>query len=306
MRLLQSCSRLLKPDEPYVYFAWHLTNWCNYKCSYCPTLRQITNNFTVDQHAQMYKGVLARLSTVEAPFTMCLTGGEPTLYPHIYDVVKGLSENDKCHNVVLMTNLSRPVSFYQQFADIGSERVVVMASAHPEYVKRDQFIQKSSILSKLSPMRFTAHVCLSDDPNTWPDTKSLIDALRAEGVNVKPNLLYETLDSKQNYTEEFYAIFEPYLEDNEGGLLHELRCEYDDGTSEVLKDYEVELKQLNHFKGFKCRTAAFKITMEGDIRNVCTDRRVPILLNNKNLLIEEVCPKEVCAGRQLLTYPKRR
>lgn len=306
MRLLQSCSRLLKPNEPFVYFAWHLTNWCNYKCSYCPTLRQITNDFTVDDHAKMYKSVLARLNTVETPFTMCLTGGEPTLYPHLYDVVKGLSENKNCVNAVLMTNLSRPVSYYQQFADIGSEKIVVMASAHPEYTKRDQFIQKAIAMSKHTPMRFTAHICLMDDPATWQTTKQYIDILRGEGVNVKPNLLYETLDSKQRYTKEFYDIFEPYLQDNDGGLLHELECRFDDGTVEALKDYEVELRGLNCFKGFRCKTAAFKITMEGEIRNVCTNRHIPILLNDKNLLVEEICPKDVCAGRQLLTYPKRR
>lgn len=252
----------------------------------------------------MHTVMLASLRTVETPFTMCLTGGEPTLFPHIYDVVKGLAENDMCRNAVLMTNLSRSVEFYKKFADLKSERVVIMASAHPEYVDSHKFVSKSIELSRLSPMRFTAHVCLTDNPDTWQSTKSLLDELISNGVEVKPNVLFETRDSKQEYTDEFYSIFKPYLDNAGDGLIHDIECRFNDGTVEYLKDYEVEMRNLNRFKGYTCRTAAFKITMDGGVYNVCTDRKVSLLMNNKNLIKDEICPKEVCGGRQLLTYPK--
>lgn len=303
MRSIKSCGQKKQSEA---YFAWRLTNWCNYKCSYCPNLRIITDNYQHDDHATYHKLVTTRLRTVEMPFTVCLTGGEPTLYPGIYDVVKDLAGIDNCQNAVLMTNLSRPASFYEKFGLIGSSKVVVMASAHPEYVKADQFIEKSMLLAKMSPMRYTAHVCLVDDPNTWDTSERIITTLIDAGVNVKPNMLFETVDSKQDYTPEFYTRFLKYFEQESDSLIHEIECVFDDGTTGVLKDYEFEIEGLNRFKGYRCKTAAFKIMMDGTISNSCTGRALPLLLNDKNLVHEELCPKDVCDGRQLLTYHKYR
>ena len=53
-----------------VYFDWHMTNWCNYKCEYCPVIDVITNDFTKDDHARDHKLVLLRLSFVQTSFNV--------------------------------------------------------------------------------------------------------------------------------------------------------------------------------------------------------------------------------------------
>lgn len=303
MRSIKSCG-LKKSNK--AYFAWRLTNWCNYKCSYCPNLRIITDDYRSDEHAIYHNLILARLKTVQMPFVVCLTGGEPTLYPNIREVMKGLSEIENCVDAVLMTNLSRPVTFYEKINEVATSKAVIMASAHPEYVEAERFIDKSVALSKLKPIRYTAHINLVSDPSTWAVSKHLLDTLIGEGVNVKPNMLFATIDSKQNYTQEFYNIFLPYFEANTDGLFHVIDCEFDDGTTAQLNDYQFEIEGLNKFKGYKCKTAAFQITMDGVIQNTCTGRVLPMLLNEKNLVHTETCPKDVCDGRQLLTYHKHR
>lgn len=284
-----------------VYFDWHLTDWCNFKCSYCPVLDVVTNDFTVDRHAN-YKMVLARLKNVETTFNVCLTGGEPTLHPNILEILQELSSYNKCQDVAMFTNLSRPVKFFEKIRDINSPKITVMASYHPEYVT-DKFQEKCLELSKM--IKFSVHVTVHDTTKYWDSTLNFIDFCLANNIKMKPLLLSPNCFYKPNYTPEFFDKFSRvFNHDNDQLFPENIEFTLANGETTVLKSYEVESQGLNKFKGWTCRTMSYSISKDGNVSNTCTGRQVPLLLNNKNVVVDEVCPNDICPGRRLLKFYK--
>ena len=68
----------------------------------------------------------------------------------------------------------------------------------------------------------------------------------------------------------------------------------------------MEVQGLNKFKGYNCTPVSYKIEMDGNISTTCTNRVVPILLKNDNLIKTETCPLDVCPSRRLLSFYKER
>lgn len=283
-----------------IYFDWHLTNWCNFKCSYCPVLDVITNDFTKDDHAQEYKLVLARLSKVQTSFNVCITGGEPTLNPELIDILKGLVAFPNCQDVSIFTNLSRPLPFYDKIKSIGSKKIMLFASFHPEF-SDVKFVQRCIALSRMTDLRFAVHLTMSDKEEHWGKTLSLLDTLIKHNVNHKPLLLSPTNNYTPNYTDKFFDTFKRYLDrvEDEHFFLT-IPIEYVDGTTENMKSYDVEIQGLNKFKGYQCTPISYNISIDGVITNTCTSRKVPLILSDANLLVKETCPKDTCPGRRLL------
>jgi hypothetical protein len=290
-----------------LYFDWHITNWCNFKCSYCPALPALTNNFKVDNHTANHKLTLARLNQVKIDFEICITGGEPTLHPDLPDILKSLCENTHCEDISFFTNLSKPLNFYEELnTTLNSEKLVIMASYHPDYYN-DRFLEKCLGISKLRPVKFAVHVSMSDNPAYWDKLVELLEVLRENDIPCKPCILTPTVDFVPNYTDEFYAKFEKYFnsKDNDGSnYFKDIICNFTDGTVEVMKDYELEKFELNKFKGYQCRLASFRIDIEGKIYTTCTDRLVPMNLGDGNLVQKEICPNDLCAGRRLMSFSK--
>ena len=118
------------PNNKVIQFEWFLTNWCNFKCSYCSEATNMVESFSKSTSAGKYKLVLVRLKKLEHPFTVELIGGEPTLHPNISNILKELGSIDNCKRIQIATNLSRSVSFYKQ---IAHPKVSLIASYHPEH-----------------------------------------------------------------------------------------------------------------------------------------------------------------------------
>ena len=300
MQAIKSCGN---PVVENIYFDWHLTNWCNYKCSYCPVLDVITNDFTVEEHAS-YQMVLARLAHVETSFNVCLTGGEPTLHPNILDILDKLSSIKNSQDIALFTNLSRPVAFYKRIKP--SDKIVVFASYHPEF-SNDKFTERCLEISKLGTLRIAVHVSLSDKKEYWEQTTKLLDLLQQHNIRCKPLLLSPNNNYTPDYTDEFYSVFRKYLDDiDDEQLFGNVNVEYEDGTTDILKTYDFQIKSLNKFKGYSCTPASYAIDIDGNIENTCTRRTAPLYLSNKNLIVKEVCPKDVCPSNRLLEFYKEK
>lgn len=119
---------------------WHMTEWCNYNCSYCPQdhgrrtgrLGHWTDNKPVEDwlaalkfHFNQYK------------LSLLISGGEPMIdYKNLHVLVSSLLEEDYVDAIKIDTNLSvvRPMPV--------DERLVFMASYHPEHTGVVQFLLK--------------------------------------------------------------------------------------------------------------------------------------------------------------------
>jgi organic radical activating enzyme len=300
MRTIQSSGL---PEVETVFFDWPITMWCNYKCSYCPVVEDVTNDFTKDKHTNMHKLTLSRLSKVDKPFNICLTGGEPTLHPEFLDIVDGLINIPNCQNVSVFTNLSRPPKFFEKIH--SSDKLVIIASYHPEYAT-SKFLERCITLNQ-SSLNFSVHLTLSDKSEHWDQTETLLKALREHNIIHKPLLLSRTQHYTPIYDDEFSKRFDYYLETagtNYSGNEHfkDIPVTYTDGSSELLKDYDMERRGLNKFKGYKCNTVSYAIGMDGVIGNTCTQRKVSMSL--KDLIVTETCPHDACPGRRLQQFYK--
>jgi organic radical activating enzyme len=289
-----------------IFFDWPLTNWCNYKCTYCPVLDDLSTDFKTDNHTTQYKFTLAKLKRVPFQFNMCITGGEPTLHPNIVEILTELCAIENSQDISIFTNNSRPVSFYEPIKAIGSDKITLFASYHPEYAT-EKFTEKCIALK--DTLNFSVHVTISDRSEYWPQTKELIAVLRQHNVKYKPCLLSRTKHYVPNYDAEFFKEFGELLSvtgKNRSGrdFFKDIQVTYTDGSSETLKDYEIEAAGLNRLRGYNCTPKSYQIQMNGNIENTCTSRRVPLQLNQENLVVTEKCPKEQCPSKRLINFYK--
>lgn len=266
-------------DYKTIQFEWFLTDWCNYKCSYCSEQGNMSNKFT----AGKYKLVLTRLNSIKSNFTVEIIGGEPTLHPNVLDILQALSDNQYCTRVEIVTNLSRPVEFYQQ---LNIPKVFVLASYHPEY-HNEQFVQK---LTQLPNARVTLN--LSDNAEHWDKTEQMVKSLSESHIPFAFNILNPTGQYTPSYTDECYAKFGKYLTTNQ----HSLQVPYyfDNGTTEVLNESEIIKQGLDEFTNYQCTPIRYRITHDGDILNFCTDKVQPMMLSEDSLRQKQICSLPKC------------
>lgn len=273
---------------------WHVTDWCNYNCSYCHAANTLTNNFRVEAHSTEYKMVLARLKLLDKPFEVCLVGGEPTLHPNIHEILTELTSMTNMHRVWFFTNLSRSIKFLKSITEINNEKLTMYASYHPEY-HNDKFIEKCLEL------KCSVHISLVSDEQYWPRTIELIEILKNHNIEYKLNLLEPTSSWIPDYNDKFKETFKPYIDMTEDVL--DMTIEYQDGTVKQCSDLSLEVEGLDNFKGYRCTPESFQVRLDGSFTNVCTNKVMPLSLRSVNIIEEITCPHEKCV-RGLLMYTK--
>jgi len=235
---------------------------------------------------------------------MCITGGEPTLHPQFIEIITALVEMENCINVAVFTNLSRSERFYKSLENISPDKLAICASFHPEFSDADKFIRKSKAISSTT-IPFSAQISMTDNTKDWPTLIYLMDQLHENNIPCFPTLLNKTPHYTPNYTEEFYKLFRPYMEITPvDKQFKEIACTFTDGTQGTMRDFDIEIQQMNRFKGYKCTPRTFQITVSGKIQNSCTGRLVP--LSGKNIVKEEICPLDICHSRRMLSFYKEK
>jgi len=295
---------LVKQGDSYnrkLYFCWFLVDWCNYACSYCCTMNAQHNKFNKNPNPSLHKLVLARLKKIQDPFLLMLVGGEPTLHPHIDEIISSLAEIPMCEAEV-HTNLSRGLKFYENLFDNHSN-LHIKASYHPEY-HNQEFIDKSIALKDKN---YAVHINLSDNPDDWPKTREMINALKQGGVKVYYQKLYSANEREINYSQEFYDNFGKEYADMAGNDNWNHKFYYSDGSVQTLTPLEVYEKELNKFKGWSCRTQMFNIDIEGNFLNYCTLDKLPMVFDTDDLYKNVICPVEQgCDCDQMFNFPKEK
>jgi len=300
-KIIQSCGDL-NLDE--IFIDWPLTNWCNYKCSYCPVLRDLSNNFNEPDHSLLHNLTLTRLKNLSSNFNICITGGEPALHPQINKIIYSLVNMSNCVNIAFFTNLSRSLKYYKSFSQLKTDKLGICASFHPEFADQTKFIEKVIAINS-SGIKINTQVSIPDDINKIHNLIDLMDQLREHNVECYPLILKSTADFTPNYTNELYQLIRPYmLATSTDNQFKEIACVFTDGSKETLRSFDIEIQQMNKFKGYRCTPRRFQISMSGEIKNSCTERRVA--LGDNNVVKDEICPHDICPSRRMLTFYKER
>ena len=135
-------------------FAWDIWLYCNYNCKFCntKTKKLPTKVYGVDEIVSAWKHIYKKYGKCK----ICITGGEPLLYPDINSIIEKLSE---IHYVHITTNLSVDVSFLLQKI-INRKNIFFNTTYHPYYVYIDKFVKK---LLKLKEYGYRISVCYMND-----------------------------------------------------------------------------------------------------------------------------------------------
>lgn len=281
------------PNYKTIQFEWFLTDWCNFKCSYCSEFNNMETKFSKETSPGLYKLALARLKRLNAPFTVEIIGGEPTLHPELNEILAALNDTPNCQQVEVVTNLSRSLDFYKS---IDYPKVSFLASFHPEH-------HDMSFLEKAELLKDTLSVTLNliDDPRFWDLTLDIINELSTRQIKYDVNLLSSTSEYSVNYTEEFFDKFNHVMESTSADTF---AFNFDDGSSANLSASVITKDKLHHLRGYKCAPKRYRITHTGEIYNLCTSKKMPIVANT--LYEPVICNVSECSCDAMYIFFKER
>jgi organic radical activating enzyme len=203
------------PDYELLTFAWDLIDVCQYKCTYCSAVNFNQHTFSKNKNLlTAWKNVIKTLSLsqIGLPFTVELLGGEPSLHPDIIDIITALCGIERCIQVELTTNLAKPISFFERFDTVKTNKLDVIASYHPEYYT-DKFCEKIIEMKDFDHIFICPLINLPDEKKYWKQTIDLIERLIDNNVSISLNLLYnyEGMSWYPGYTDEFWETFSPWI-----------------------------------------------------------------------------------------------
>lgn len=126
--------------------SWKMTNWCNYRCSYCYMSKTISNT-----HNQTpFKDILTIAKNInyiipKGRFTeLHLIGGEVGWY-NLVEVLDQITSPD-LKRVIVATNFSSPIEFWKVLKEYCKSRgiqLLIIASFHLEMCDKDEFVSKA-------------------------------------------------------------------------------------------------------------------------------------------------------------------
>jgi len=238
---------------------WHLGNTCTFKCSYCDPLCHDGSIpwSDLDRSKELVDTILDVYSKRfnKEIFMFELTGGEPTVYPHIDEFSKFLKQRGIF--VSLCTNGSRSLRWWDEY---GGNFTSITNSYHPEFTDVKHLTEVCNLL-RLKNVDATSLVLL--DPNNFEKVKNDLEYMRNNGTfGVFVRKVYKrnegTMETR-DYTQEQLD----YLEKNNyiapkvnvnpiDKLIYRINWMKEDKSQEEINENFIIGTPKNNFKEWNC------------------------------------------------------
>jgi len=174
-------------DRPLFNTSWILGRFCNYNCSYCwPYAR---SDKIDHQPLEVYKTTIDNIKSQARAngfnqFHWSFSGGEPTAYKQLLDLVKHLDETESSYQSIHMTtNLSPGSKWWNTWCTNTSllQRRSITASFHDEFAKEQEFGDKC-----LQLMYELVHVTVNQVmvPEKFYELYERMERFHKRGINV--------------------------------------------------------------------------------------------------------------------------
>jgi len=296
-----------------ITFSWYVTDYCNYRCTYCAEACRLSNTKTqCAQEIAAHKMVLKRICNRNVgDFSVELIGGEPTMAAHLPSILNELDLTSNCKYYELITNLSKPIKYFEDIVTNRHKKFHLKPSFHPEYYK-EHFIQKILELSELCNLRPT--IMLHDNPIHFQKTINILDTIIENNIEYDLQTIYKTKNYSPDYGEEFNKIFGKYIKHYaKASREYNIDFYHNDITSDVpystsntdfnVNVNDIKQRNLHQFNGFKCKALYWEIEPSGRIYNSCT--REDLQYNYNNIRKTVTCPVvDGCVEKHKLFYHK--
>ena len=253
-------------DRPLFNISWILGRFCNYKCSYCwPYARADVPDH---QTLEVYKSTVdeikrqARLNGF-TQFHWSFSGGEPTAYKQLPELVKHLDELESSYQSIHMTtNLSPGSKWWNTWCANTAllQRRSITASFHAEFAKEQEFGDKC-----LQLMHETVYVTVNQVmvPEKFFETLERCERLRKRGINVtlKPQSNDTATAIVDGYTPEMISIMQNDFAQQEG-----FQIRLPDGGQDYYIDQAERFNALgfNSFTNWTCNSGYQSVIIKGN------------------------------------------
>ena len=257
-------------DRPLFNVSWILGRFCNYSCSYCwPYARSDRLDYfslelylrTIDEIKQQ-----ARANGFNE-FHWSFSGGEPTAYKQLPELIRYLDETESTYQSIHMTTNLSPGSKWWGIWCKNTEmlqRRSITASFHDEFAKEQEFGDKC-----LQLQYELVHVTVNQVmvPSKFWETLERCNRLRSRGINVtlKPQSDPTASFVVQGYSQEMLDIMQHDFQQQSAGLdIYQVRLT--DGKDNYYVDQAERFNAFgfNKFSGWTCNSGYQSVIIKGD------------------------------------------
>ena len=257
-------------DQKLFSVSWILGRFCNYKCSYCwPYARTDTPDY---YDLEVYKATIDSIKTQARnngfdKFHWSFSGGEPTAYKQLSDLIKHLDEVESPYQSIHMTtNLSPGLKWWKHWAEltIALQRRSITASFHGEFAKEQEFADKCLQLMDDCVFVTVNQVMV---PELFWKTLERCQRLRDRGINVtlKPQSNETASAIVNGYTQEMIDVMRWDFEQQvKGQNLYQIRLT--DGKQDYFVDQAERFNayNFNQFEGWTCNSGYQSVIIRGN------------------------------------------
>jgi uncharacterized Fe-S cluster-containing radical SAM superfamily protein len=256
-------------DRPLFSVSWILGRFCNYNCSYCwPYAR---SDKLDHQPLEVYKSTVDEIKRQARAngfnqFHWSFSGGEPTAYKQLNDLVKHLDElESKYQSIHMTTNLSPGSKWWNTWCKNTEmlQRRSITASFHDEFAKEQEFGDKC-----LQLQYELVHVTINQVmvPEKFYELYERMERFHQRGINVtlKPQSDPTASEVVDGYTDDMIKLMqEGFPQRSQGEDVYQIRL------SDGQKDYYFDQAErfnafgFNKFTDWTCNSGYQSVIIRG-------------------------------------------
>ena len=300
--------------------SWLLGRYCNYKCSYCwahgradkpdhrPTDLCLKTIDSIKTQAR---------SRGFNSFHFSLSGGEPTLHPGYFDILKYLSDdinNTNYTSIHMTTNLSKSKTWFETYITHASlfHRASITASYHPEYAINNRKFADKLLYLQNNNIKITINIVMT--PERFDKLYDVACYFCDRGLNttLKPQSDPHANHVVKGYTQHQLDILHNGMpQQDDGKAIMQVELIDDTGNVWYMDQAErLNAFNFNKFKGWICESGYRSIIIRepcGSIKRSysCWDKPIGNIETGFKLFKEpQPCISETCVSSADSKIPK--
>lgn len=303
-------------SKPLFSISWILGRFCNYNCSYCwPYARSDNLDY---QTLETYTSTINEIKRQANKngfnqFHWSFSGGEPTAYKHLNDLVKHIQSDavPSYQSIHMTTNLSPGSKWWNAWCANTSllQRRSITASYHSEFAKEQEFGDKC-----LQLIYENVHVTINQVmvPEKFYELYERMERFHKRGINVtlKPQSDPTASHVVEGYTEDMiYKMQTGFPQNSNGEEVYQIAL-YDLNNTEYLFDQAERFNAFgfNKFQGWSCNAGYQSVIIRGnEVKRSysCHDAPLGTLTEGFNLITKpRICVTPSCVSSADSKIPK--
>lgn len=302
-------------EQPLFSISWILGRFCNYNCSYCWPYARSDNidHLPLDIYKNAAYNIKQQaLNNGFTEFHWSFSGGEPTAYKHLLELIEYIPhDTDPYHSLHMTTNLSPGVKFWTDWMLVTKNfnRKSITASFHSEFANEEKFGDKILMLMDNDVFVTINQVMVPDQFYTLYER---CERFHNRGINItlKPQSNPTATKIVDGYDAAMIDIMQsgfPQMVKNTESYQISL---FDEHSNEYLFDQAERFNafDFNKFNGWMCNSGYQSVIIrENEIKRSysCKDEILGTLTDGFTLFTEpKKCITERCVSSADSKIPK--